>query len=181
MVAVVRGSAEVTRALELLRKSVQTRITKAAQRTALAGLAKQIKAAVPGKYKAARAGIGYSLKRGRASGVVEGKAGIAVGIRGKRLKRMMAGAKAKSEKRGRRGVGIGSNNLQWFVMGTKERAHRITGHRTGRMAFDPLVRDFIASAWRANRAVFAKTMQHRMKQLIEAEATKRGARGRRLK
>lgn len=173
MVAVVEGSREVRRSLEAFRKSVQTRIVKSAQRTALSGLAKDIKAELPGKYKAARQGIGHSLRKGR-KGITEGKAGVAVGIRGARRNRMADKSSAKSAGRNgkRRGVGIGWNNLQWFIMGTTNRFHKTTKHPTGKMAFDPAVRTLMTTAWAKGRVKFMSTMETRMKMLVAKEAAK---------
>ena len=95
MVAVVLGERQVKRALSQMKVSVQGRITRSAQRTALAGLAKEIKAKLPGKYKEARKGIGHSLRKNLA-GVHVGKAGVAVGIRGARRTRLLEKLKRKS-------------------------------------------------------------------------------------
>jgi len=178
MVAVVMGERQVRRALSQMRVSVQGRITRAAQRTALSGLAKEIKAKLPGKYKEARRGIGSSLKRG-VNGVHVGKAGVAVGIRGSRRKKLMERAKSQTGERQRKGVGVSFSNIQWFIMGTKNRTLKKgsergpkAGHPTGSMGYDPQVRDVVARAWASNQLQFGKTMQKRMSALITREAAK---------
>ena len=178
MVTVVHGTKQVSKALEKMRVSIQGRITRAAQRTALSGLAKEIKAKLPGKYKEARRGIGHSLKKG-VNGVYVGKAGVAVGIRGARRKKLADRAKSQSGVRTRRGVGISSNNIQWFIMGTKDRRLKKgsergpkAGHPTGSMKYDPQVRNIVAQAWASNQVQFAKTMQKRMAELVSREVAK---------
>lgn len=178
MVTVVMGERQVQKALEHMRVSVQNRITRSAQRTALSGLAKEIKAKLPGKYKEARRGIGSSLKKG-VNGVHVGKAGVAVGIRGARRRKLAERAAAQKGERKRKGVGITFNNIQWFIMGTKERRLKKgsalgpkAGHPTGSTKYDPQVRNIVAQAWASNQAQFAKTMQKRMAELVAREAVK---------
>lgn len=183
MVTVVSGDKQVRKALEQMRVSVQNRITRSAQRTALSGLAKEIKAKLPGKYKEARRGIGSSLKKG-VGGVHVGKAGVAVGIRGARRQKL---AKREAEQKGarkRKGVGIAVNNIQWFIMGTTERRLKKgsgrgpkAGHPTGSMQYDPQVRNIVAQAWASNQAQFAKTMEKRMAELVSREVAKLAVKG----
>ncbi len=183
MVTVVTGEKEVRRALTQMRVSVQNRITRSAQRTSLSGLAKEIKSKLPGKYKEARRGIGSSLKKG-IGGVHVGKAGVAVGIRGARRQKLADRASAQSGERKRKGVGISFNNIQWFIMGTKDRKLKKgseqgpkAGHSTGSTKYDPQVRNIVAQAWASNQAQFAKTMQKRMAELVSREVAKIAVKG----
>lgn len=170
MATVVEGSLRVRWALRKFRQSTQTRITKAAQRTALSGLAKDIKAQIPGRHKDARKAVGSSLKKSRKTALVEGKAGIGVG---KKKKKQVQDEQAA--KRGRPGVGITANNIHWMILGTKERYTKKGKQYRGIMRPNDELKDLIVRSWRLGRIKFMATMEKRMRQLIEREAAKLAA------
>lgn len=105
--------------------------TAAANRAARAGLAaggrafvKDAKAKIPSTMKDAKKVIGFRIKkakRGPSKGYTEAKAGAAVGKK-KQL--------SMPDRAGRKGVGIGTRNIHWFILGTKER-HIKKGGKNG--------------------------------------------------
>lgn len=169
----VIGARQVSQAFHELRQSVQTRITRSAQRTAMSVVAKEIKKQIPGRYKDARKAIGSSVKKGK-SKLVEAKAGVGVGY--KRKKRERDDEKRASKAKGkRRGVGISANNIHWMILGTKSRKQKTTGHPTGIMQPNEEVKDIVKKGWEQSRHLYGQTMQKRMTELIAREAAKAAA------
>jgi hypothetical protein len=169
-------------------KAVGTKVGNRAARSVLAKAVrlavKRIKAKVPSAQKSVRAAIGGNVKRrkgGADRGLVTAKAGAAVG----------AGAKAKAagKKRTRLGrdsttgrfgsveskgggIGIGAENIHWYILGTGERTVRKTGQRVGRMPAHPIVKDAMA----AGGGEIVTLMKREMRPAIERESEKEARR-----
>jgi len=109
------GDKQLTAILESLPKAMARKIARKAVREGLKVIHKKMKSMIPSYFKGARRAIGYSLKKsfGGVSGggkVMQGRVGAGVG-----RKR----GDSKKSRSGKRGVGISSANIHWFVMGTK--------------------------------------------------------------
>ena len=113
------GDKQLDRKLKRLRESVQRRITKSAVTAALRVGAKETKTLIPSQYKAARKGIGHSLKKNRKKNVVEAKVGVAVGKKRAKLQTWSKKITDKRRAEGKRGLGITPLTLHWFIAGTK--------------------------------------------------------------
>jgi len=129
----VSGVKELEAMLNMLHKSSAYRAIKAGSAKSMQVAAKAIKNAVPSQYKEARKGIRWRAgkgTRGFMKNVFRARAGVAVGIKRAKLKALGQQQKLKREKSARPGVGIGPSNIQWMIMGTKNRVTR-SGRRTG--------------------------------------------------
>jgi hypothetical protein len=98
-------------------KASRRAFSKGAKQTAQA-----IKDNIPSSQKDGRKAIGSSVKM--SGGEILAKAGGAVGMTAKRL-----GKQKKSDRTGRKGVGISANNIDWALKGT---ADRHTGEKSTR-------------------------------------------------
>lgn len=74
--------------------------------------------------------VGRRFKKNRKTGMMEAKAGVAVGKKTKPLAR---------SGRNKGGVGIGPRNVHWFVLGTKSRRVKKGGRFAGRITAVPVV------------------------------------------
>lgn len=95
--------------------------------------AKLIKAEIPSTQKHIRKAIGSSVKKSR-GGVTVAKAGAAVG---------KSRSKPTERPAGKPGKGISRRNIHWWIMGTGQRRHPITG-TSGKMPGNPVVRRAIS-------------------------------------
>lgn len=124
---------------------------------------KRIKAQVPSAHKSVRKAIGGSVKKqkgGADRGITKAKAGAAVA------------RKHKSAGGTNGGVGIGPENVHWYVLGTKERTVRSTGQRSGSMPPHPIVKDAMA----AGGGEIVSLMKREMRPAIERETNKESRR-----
>lgn len=128
--ATVTGDKKLDRKLSRLRKSVQTKVSKAAVRGGLSVGAKEVKKQIPSQYKAARKAIGWSFKKDRKTGVLAGKVGVAVGKKRAKLREWGRKETAKRQAAGKKGEGVNPNTLQIFVVGTKNMAAKFPGVAT---------------------------------------------------
>ena len=110
--------------------------------------------------KAARATINKRFKKARREDTRSAVVGFGVGKR-----------KRAPSRGGRRGVGIGSQNIHWFVLGTKERTTS-EGRVTGEMSkiLEGIAKMALASTRMASLAAAKK----KIAQVIEREAKKKG-------
>jgi hypothetical protein len=183
----VLGVKQLQTKLNTLRASTQNKLERSAVSAALRVTAKAIKSEVPSTWKEGRKAIGYSFARGKGkwTGATFAKAGVGAGIRKKaRDKR----DQNKSDRAGRKGVGIGVSNFHWFILGTAERetgSKRVGAHRrgvinkrvatggkvqkTGRMKPNPIVQ----RGAEKGRAASLKAMAENFKSGIEREAAKK--------
>lgn len=168
----VIGLDEVNAKLAMLRRSAQNKAIRPALTKGARILAKGMKAAVPAKFKDAKAAIGFRVKL--KGDEVIAKVGASVGIKKEKLEKQIA--KQGARRGGRPGVGISAANIHWFIFWTAERqtgttrvgsnSHKrgatpqriLTGgasHRTGRMPpqMGPVKQGFAASEGIAMEAI----------------------------
>ena len=135
MTVYVTGVKELDRNIEKLTEKVQKKVATAAVRKGLQAAVKGIKAEIPSKYKDARKAVGWSFKvdRSRKSdtyGQKVGKVGSKVGKKLSKLKEWGIKQKEKRKSAGKRGAGIGPNNLHWFITGTRRMKPKLPGLAT---------------------------------------------------
>jgi hypothetical protein len=144
-------------------------ILRGATRTGLRVLRKSIQGEIPSEWKQIKPLIGMRMLRSVKGMDPAGKVGVAVGkvskARQKKIDARTAAHKAGQAK----GVGIGPQNVHWFVLGTKSRQTK-TGHSTGRMPpqVPNIVKDGVARGYpKALQAMIAAVQNG-----IEREAKK---------
>lgn len=125
---IVTGDKELDRLLSSLPEKVQKKIARKALNAGLSIEVKAMRGAVPANMNDMKKAIGKSIKKSKKTGVVEAKAGAAVGIKKAKMEAMEN--KQKGLRAGRPGVGIGARNIHWFILGTEERT---TGSRKYRV------------------------------------------------
>jgi len=115
--AIIQGDKELQRIMKRMRTTSARRTMTTGAAEAAKQLAKNVKATVPSRFKGARKAIGWRrLKVKEAEG-----GGAKIGGRVGRSSR----ANAKSRKReNRKGVGIGAQNIHWFIDGATHRPRR---------------------------------------------------------
>jgi hypothetical protein len=119
----IEGLPQLRSRLEGMTDAGGRRILKAALRAALNEIAKEMRRELPPKVKEGRRAIRGLVKGTRR---VTAKVGVHVG-RG----RNNQPASRKPPTGG--GVGIGAQNIHWWISGTKQRAQSTTSKPTGRM------------------------------------------------
>lgn len=124
---------------------------------------KRIKGKVPSANKSVRKAIGGSVKMqkgGADKGITKAKAGAAVA------------RKHKSAGGTNGGVGIGPENVHWYVLGTKDRTVKSTAQKVGAMPPHPIVKDAMA----AGGGEIVSMMKREMRPAIERETDKEARR-----
>lgn len=182
-IRVYTGDDELDRRFQDLGDKAMERISRNAVRRGLTVLRQAMQAAVPAAARTPghqtltiKKSIGQSLKKTKFTGITEGKAGAAVGI--KQVKALRLAARTGK----RRGVGISANNIHWYIMGTTLRhtggrnrrgGVKFTGNKvksTGIMPAHPAIRSGAGSAMPASQAMIIQS--------IRAQVTKEwGTRG----
>ncbi len=145
---IILGIPELDARLEGLKLAVANRIARGGLAKGVRVAVKKIKAEVPSTQKHLRKAIGGYVKkqkRGANKGIVEAKAGAAVGKKKAAQTSEAAAAKASRGKRG--GVGISAANIHWYIMGTGDRVRtRVNpGQRSGKMPANPIVQRAMAT------------------------------------
>jgi hypothetical protein len=186
----LQGLDKLVRTLGTLKDQSARRIARYGVNAGLAALAQAERAAVnaapvsPELKKQARATIGKRLRKKEGEDWT-GKAGFGVGKRSK-AKRTKAAARAADKTR--RGVGLSSADVHWFVLGTQERNMLVTtrgsgffgrrqdwrnggvGHPTGKVP--PLLAGVIsAAAGSAGRAML-DAAQKKVAEVLTSEIAK---------
>jgi hypothetical protein len=119
--------------------------------------------------RSVRATIGSSVKK-QLSGSYGAKAGFGVGKPSK-AKREKAKTRSQQGKAGeKRGVGLSSQNVHWFVLGTKERYTK-SGRRTGKLKAE--LAGLIPVATNAARGEMISEAARRAAVALKKEAMKR--------
>lgn len=142
-------------------RAARSTMTKAVRLTV-----KKIKAKVPSAQKSIRKAIGGNVKRRRGGadrGIVTAKAGAAVGKK----------QQNNREPRKSGGVGIGPENVHWYILGTDERTVDATGQRAGRMPAHPIVKDAMSSGGGEVIALIRRDLPQSLEREIAKEAAKR--------
>ena len=158
----ITGDRELDRKLGRLRQRVQTKLKKAAVRSALGVAAKEIKKNVPSRFKNVRRSIGWRLGKDKQY-VLAAKVGWRVGKTARKAK------ESEVNREGRKGVGIGARNFHWWILGTGERVTE-SGKRTGSMPAQD--GDIIRGSWSSAQPKVVATMAESLKRGIEREAAK---------
>lgn len=127
---VVQGEEEIRRRIQALERGVAKKIMVPASREALKVIAKTMRREIPARFKNARRGVGWRVRKGKINQDVQSKVGVAVGKKRAKLAAIQKEASA-SRPRGR-GVGIGARNFHWAVLGTGTRTRK-DGTSTGAM------------------------------------------------
>lgn len=131
------GGDKLMALLEELQRDVPAKVLRPALTKAIRVVAKAIREKVPRKYTRVRQTVGSRVMTIKTTSEVYGKAGFAVGKpsaakvaaqEARTAKRKSKNASAKPGKK-RGGVGIGTANVHWLVLGTEDRR---TGHKTRR-------------------------------------------------
>ena len=164
---VVDGVEVLLKRLDVLQKSGKKRVVAAAISGALKVVVKQIKADTSPKVKEARKGVRSRFKRGGKGdrGEVAALAGFGVGKR--RKKKTTKPVNRKGNRRG--GLGIGPQNIHWWVAGTKQRT---TGAKKGRKNFKTVANRGRMPAMQPGLAAIA---YRKSAGKIQSEMIKRGA------
>lgn len=116
------GIEDLDAKLSKLKAGAANKIARPALMKAARALLKQIKQDVPSQYKDAKRGLGMAVdqKGGRSRNQVRAKVGAGVGIRSKQKEKI--NAKTSGKRGGRPGVGMGPNNIHWFILGADGRS-----------------------------------------------------------
>lgn len=123
----VDGLQSLVSKLEILQKDVAKKVLMAGVRAGLNAIGSQIKKDLDPRLTEAKRSVRSKIKI-RRKGQVIAKVGFGVGPRNrKRSTTLPRGSK--------RGVGIGANNIHWWLIGTK---NRYTGRRIGRRTGNPI-------------------------------------------
>jgi hypothetical protein len=165
------GEKKLDRKLAKLGDKVSGNVALAGTRKSVQVLAKAMKRAIPARFKEARKGVGWKATKGRAASsrnkeqAAVAKAGVKVGRKKAQIE-ALGKAQADSRKSaGLRGVGIGANNFQWWIKGTKSRS----GPRGSMPAKMP---GFAASVATANKGAMKAASVIAMKKKLQTEVAK---------
>lgn len=200
----VTGDKAIDRQLRNLGGKASKKAARAGIRASMKPVAKACRSAITatqgastGLKREARKSIGQrfgKIKAGKFSGDVQARVGFSVGKRrrdskGRRVVSSAAKGRAKRIKGGQkdRGVGIGPENIHWFVLGTERRDHdtrsvRVKGggrrteatgnpkHNTGRIkkVFKSVTKVALAASKRASTAAAHK----KIRDVLKAETNK---------
>lgn len=165
--AILTGVEELDAMLKAVGTKVGNRAARAVLAKAVRLAVKKIKAKVPSSQKSVRKAIGGNVKKrkgGADRGLTTAKAGAAVGMKSK--------ARLKSKRGGKPGVGIGPENVHWFILGTDERTVKSTGQNVGKMPAHPIIKEAMA----AGGGEIVALMKRELRPAIERETNKERAR-----
>lgn len=113
---ILTGDKALDRKLKFLERKAANRASRAGLGRGARVAAKAIKQEIPSSAKGIRRSIGSYVKkasRGAARGITEAKAGFSVGSAAKRA------ASIEKNRGGKPGVGISTQNVHWWVLGTE--------------------------------------------------------------
>lgn len=192
MSGVLTGDAALIRRLRDLDDKLQRKIVKQAVGKAMTVISRGIKQQIPPKWKDIKKLIGQRFKRATRTSETQAKVGAAVGKKkgggGEKIK--LSSGKTltlkKQRDKGRAGVGMGVENVHWFILGTKQRrtGTRRRGRgtraktvatggsirRTGRMP--PQVPRLVARGFRASETAARKALFEGIRDGINREVAK---------
>jgi len=174
----VKGLSQLERKLKSLASSGSKQVARASLGGAVAPLRKSIRQGVNASVqsaplrRAARLTIGSSVKK-QPDGSYGAKAGFGVGKPSKK-KRTAAHERSVYGQGGAklaRGVGLSSQNIHWFVLGTRERTQKTTGKAVGKIAAELL--GVIPAAVNSSRGQMISEAARRAAVAHKKEAKKR--------
>lgn len=146
--SIVQGDKKLVRTLKAMRTTAARRVMSDGAAKAAKVLAKAAKAEVPSRFKGAKKGLGWKKLKVKDAPDGGAKVGSKVGRTGKKAKADNARLRAKG-RGGKKGVGFGSSNVHWLLLGTKQRMTKTTRRNTGR--FPAQMRPMMAIA-QSNRS-----------------------------
>lgn len=150
--------------LDVLDKKAAGRVLSTVIRSQLNVIGKQMKADVDSKVKEGRKGVRSRFKNNAKKNFITAKVGFGVGKKKEAKPR-------KTKRKSRGGVGIGAQNIHWWVAGTKDRFTGSARSRTGKNRGKQMFRGKMPSFQPGLAAIAAA--KSRGKQ--NAEMIKRGA------
>jgi len=157
----IDGVETVIKKMQFMKDRSSISIGRSMIRAALNVTGKQIKADLDSKVKLGRRAVKARFKKGKFR--IEAKVGFGVGPRNKKQ------VATKERAKGRGGVGIGANNVHWWVAGTKRRR---TGFKRGKPTGNPIRNRGVMPAMQPG---LAKIAYAKSAGKIKAEMIKRGA------
>lgn len=171
----VIGAKELERKLNALASQGGKSVARATMTGAVGPLKKSIRRQVnaatasQAMKRAARLTIGSKVKK-QPSGSYGAKAGFGVGKPTKAKRRKAKERSAQGKAGERKGVGLSSQNIHWFVLGTGER-HTKSGKPTGRIK--PELKGLIPVAAMAAKGEMVSEAARRAAVALKKEALKR--------
>jgi len=177
---IITGDKELNALLQRLPVAVEKKIARQALSQALTIEVKAMKAAVPANMKDARQAIGKRLGKNKRKGIIEAKAGAAVGFNKSKTKKIEG--KIEAKRAGKPGVGISPRNIHWFILGTQQRTRGVKIHRlksgnvkmltgntvanTGQMPGKPFIRQAALSVQSQVQAKIEEVIRQKLDQEI---------------
>lgn len=168
MAEALLGSKALDRKLAMLGRSSAKKAITAGIRAGMTPVAKAMRAAINAAdastalKRKARAQIGKRFAKAK-GGPLRGQQAAKVGF--------SVGKKAEARSSGR-GVGVGKENIHWFVLGTDERYHKETGRWVGRI---PAIFEGVTGAAIVGGADAAlAAARKKIAEVIKREALKKG-------
>ncbi len=151
MAAAITGDKALDRKLKRMRQSVQTKLTKAAIRAGLSVAAKEMKKSLPSRYKDARKGIGWALKKSWKTGIMEGKVGSTVGKKRDRINKWGRVILDKRKAEGKKGLGLSPATFHWWILGNRNMSAKLPGMAKNAMrgGQSAAVTSAMAKKWRS--------------------------------
>ena len=161
----IKGLEDLTKSYNRITDDLGKQLARAAIRSGLQVVAREIKKRLDPRIKHVKHTIGYRFKASPTRGITAAKVGFNVGAK----KGTSISAIYARSGRNKGGVGISGNNVHWFIAGTKQRFRRQPGvsrklksiqdpsRRTGAMpAQQP---GLAADAYRASAGAVKNKMQ----------------------
>lgn len=161
-VRLLTGVAELDAKLAELKLGTANKIARPALTKAARMLLKKMKQAVPSPYKDVKRALGMVVdtKGGKSRNQQRAKVGAAVGKSSKA---------EQKDRNGKPGVGIGSKNVHWFLLGTKARQTK-AGKSTGTM--QPIMPGLVKNTTASFKSEMIAVMTEEVKTRLAALAQK---------
>lgn len=152
-----------------LAQVVPAKVLRPAVSKAMAPIRKAISNRVPSKYQSVKRTVGSSVPKAK-TGKQGGKAGFGVGRQTAAKKRAAEARNLKRKSKAKPGVGIGSRNVHWLVLGTGARSTR-SGYGRGRidatkLGLNTVVRNAVRSVEPEALAILVAEVQARMEREV---------------
>ena len=166
----ITGDKALDRKLRQLRDKMQTKIKKAAVKSALLIGAKHIKKEVPSRFKNVRKSVGVRVGKDKQY-VLGAKVGFRVGRKASKESKAAAVAARGAGK----GVGISGQNFHWWILGAGYKVGGVRqwkegGKSTGAMPVQD--GEIVPRGWAAAQPKVLAKMAESLKRGIEREAAK---------
>ena len=170
--------------LAVFRQSTQNKIVRGGVAKAMRVVVKAIKGKIPPNFKDAKKAIGgRMMKRVQGSAnLATAKVGAAVGMKQDKVK--MRAQDRKHKRSGRPGVGIGPENIHWFILGTDNRKRefvKVAGRTTFRQGsfstgkMPPQFGDAVAQGYLSSLTASHAVMAQHIRAGIQKESSKLAA------